>query len=136
MARKDPQINIRLPESLKLDLHGSATASGRSVNAEIVHRLEKGLITTTPTGELSAADAKKLAEHALEDGAAALVAKCLEEVSRMARQGVTEVTVDTGFDVISAEMEEKIIQPVKARLEGLGYVVSLDAKTRRFILRY
>ncbi len=98
------------------------------MNAELIDRLEKSLITTTtPTGELSAADAKKLAEHALEDGAAALVAKCLEEVSRMARQGVTEVTVDTGFDAISAEMEEKIIQPAKARLEGLGYTVTFDS---------
>ncbi|MBE1275643.1 Arc family DNA-binding protein [Enterovibrio baiacu] len=128
MARNDPQILLRLPIETKESIQKEATESGRSMNAELVHRLEKSLLSaTTPTGELSAADAKKLAKHALEDGSAALVAKCLEEVSRMARQGLAEVTVDTCFDAISAEMEEKILQPAKARLEGLGYTVTFDS---------
>ncbi|MDD1795115.1 Arc family DNA-binding protein [Enterovibrio sp. ZSDZ42] len=114
-----------MPSELKSELESNAKVNRRSMNAELIDRLEKSLLSaTTPTGELSAADAKKLAEHALEDGAAALVAKCLEEVSRMARQGVTEVSADTGFDAISAEVEESVIQPAKARLEGLGYVVT------------
>ena len=39
MSRSDPQINLRIPESLKAALGVAAKASGRSVNAEIVQRL-------------------------------------------------------------------------------------------------
>ncbi|MBH1636374.1 Arc family DNA-binding protein [Stenotrophomonas maltophilia] len=39
MSRSDPQINLRIPESLKASLTAAAKASGRSVNAEIVQRL-------------------------------------------------------------------------------------------------
>ncbi|HHA2711294.1 TPA: Arc family DNA-binding protein [Stenotrophomonas maltophilia] len=39
MSRSDPQINLRIPESLKKALSLAAKASGRSVNAEIVQRL-------------------------------------------------------------------------------------------------
>lgn len=40
MARNDPQVNIRLPEELKEALDRGARESGRSLTAEIVHRLQ------------------------------------------------------------------------------------------------
>lgn len=40
MARKDPQINIRIPADLKSQLEGAAGAGGRSVTAEIITRLQ------------------------------------------------------------------------------------------------
>lgn len=40
MARTDPQINFRIPEELKQRLDESAAASGKSLTAEIVHRLQ------------------------------------------------------------------------------------------------
>ena len=43
MARTDPQVNIRLPATLKAQLEESATKAGRSLTAEIVHRLEDSL---------------------------------------------------------------------------------------------
>jgi len=41
MARSDPQMNIRLPEELKAAIEQAAKANGRSMNAEIVSRLEQ-----------------------------------------------------------------------------------------------
>lgn len=41
MARDDPQMKIRLPEALKTLVEASAKDFGRSLNAEIVHRLEQ-----------------------------------------------------------------------------------------------
>jgi hypothetical protein len=41
MAREDPQMKIRLPEALKRLVDESAAESGRTLNAEIVHRLEQ-----------------------------------------------------------------------------------------------
>ncbi|MEF8764894.1 Arc family DNA-binding protein [Stenotrophomonas sp. A3_2] len=40
MARTDPQVNIRIPSALKERLEDVAGESGRSLTAEIVHRLE------------------------------------------------------------------------------------------------
>ncbi len=41
MSRTDPQINVRLSQALKDRLTEAAAAGGRSVNTEIVHRLER-----------------------------------------------------------------------------------------------
>ncbi|MGA6180818.1 Arc family DNA-binding protein [Stenotrophomonas sp. NPDC077421] len=43
MARTDPQVNVRMPADLKSELEGAASASGRSLTAEIVTRLEWSL---------------------------------------------------------------------------------------------
>lgn len=40
MSREDPQMKIRLPADLKDQIEASAKESGRSMNAEIVARLE------------------------------------------------------------------------------------------------
>jgi len=41
MARLDTQVNIRIPDALLERLRASATASGRSLTAEIVKRIEE-----------------------------------------------------------------------------------------------
>ena len=43
MARTDPQINIRVAADLKKKLELLAIENGRSLNAEVVSRLEKSL---------------------------------------------------------------------------------------------
>lgn len=40
MSREDPQMKIRLPSDLKDQIEASAKAAGRSMNAEIVARLQ------------------------------------------------------------------------------------------------
>lgn len=40
MAREDPQLKLRLPVELKARIEAAASTSGRSINAEIVQRLE------------------------------------------------------------------------------------------------
>ena len=43
MARSDPQINIRVPAAIKKQLEIDAIQNGRSLNAEVVLRLENSL---------------------------------------------------------------------------------------------
>ncbi|WAJ31176.1 Arc family DNA-binding protein [Antarcticirhabdus aurantiaca] len=43
MAREDPQMKLRLPEALKTAIAKAAEANGRSLNAEIVQRLEQSI---------------------------------------------------------------------------------------------
>lgn len=49
MARTDPQINIRVPAELKKKLELLAVENSRSLNAEVVTRLEQSLCENTPT---------------------------------------------------------------------------------------
>jgi predicted DNA-binding protein len=44
MARTDPQINIRLPHRLKERLSAAAGANTRTMNAEVVSRLELSFV--------------------------------------------------------------------------------------------
>ncbi|MFM0363720.1 Arc family DNA-binding protein [Paraburkholderia sediminicola] len=43
MTREDPQMKLRLPAELKDQLAALAEANGRSLNAEVVVRLEESL---------------------------------------------------------------------------------------------
>lgn len=43
MSREDPQMKIRLPADLKDQIEAAAKESGRSMNAEIVARLQESL---------------------------------------------------------------------------------------------
>ena len=43
MSREDPPLRIRLPETLKAKIQELAAESHRSMNAEIVARLERSL---------------------------------------------------------------------------------------------
>jgi hypothetical protein len=57
MARSDPQVNIRMQPDLKVRLEAAAEASGRSLNAELVARLQQSLevksdIASLPAGAL------------------------------------------------------------------------------------
>lgn len=77
MSREDPQMKIRLPADLKDQIEAAAKAAGRSMNAEIVVRLEESLRarTTSPRDLLMPADGgalksdldKALAQRSLRD---------------------------------------------------------------------
>lgn len=43
MARTDPQLNLRIPEDLKVKIEESSKLSGRSINSEAIHLLTIGL---------------------------------------------------------------------------------------------
>ncbi|ECE0459769.1 Arc family DNA-binding protein [Salmonella enterica] len=43
MTKRDPQINVRLPQELKDELHAIAERNKRSVNAEVIAAIELAL---------------------------------------------------------------------------------------------
>ena len=43
MARTDPQFNVRMPADLKEKIEEAAKENGRSMNAEIVYRLQRSI---------------------------------------------------------------------------------------------
>ena len=67
MARTDPQINLRVPADLKKKIELIAVENSRSINAEVVQRLEQSFehkgferLESVPTEELMKELAKRL----------------------------------------------------------------------------
>lgn len=63
MATNDPHFKIRMPRDLKLRLEASAEEQGRSLTAEIVHRLEHSFDTVFDLMLLNRAAELKQAER-------------------------------------------------------------------------
>ena len=58
MARKDPQVNIRIPEEVKRAIEEEARKTGRTFTAEVVVRLASSL--ESGSAETLAADIRNL----------------------------------------------------------------------------
>jgi hypothetical protein len=91
MARIDPQINLRIPAELKQKIDSAAKDSNRSMNAEVVSRLER---TFTPASEFIHIQSNEgITIHFTKDvlGALRLFSKCnkldiSEELTKNLRQ--------------------------------------------------
>ncbi|WP_291585768.1 Arc family DNA-binding protein [Comamonas sp. UBA7528] len=84
MSREDPQMKIRLPADLKDQIEAASKQSGRSMNAEIVARLEKSFAWTASDSRVLSVGAiqphsklqmlvKRVAEQAAEIAASDLL---------------------------------------------------------------
>ncbi|EPH1023419.1 Arc family DNA-binding protein [Enterobacter hormaechei] len=75
MSRDDPQLRIRLPIELKEKIEGSTKANNRSMNAEIIFRLnlsylleeDKSFYTTTAEPDSFVDHAEKLLKKRVEE---------------------------------------------------------------------
>ena len=65
MARDDPHFRLRLPPELKAQVEEAARAAGRSINTEIVQRLEASF--AAPQSALTEARLRALLEEYLGD---------------------------------------------------------------------
>jgi plasmid stability protein len=71
VGRHSQQINLRAPEDIHQRLKEAAVRNGRSVNAEILHRIEASF---GPSSELSPIVAKAIESHIENEIAARLKA--------------------------------------------------------------
>lgn len=55
MARTDPQVNLRLPDGMRERIRERAAENRRSMNAEIVHYLDRALAAQNEKGPAGAA---------------------------------------------------------------------------------
>ena len=129
MSHDWPQYKLRIPPELKALIESSAKDSNRSLNAEIISRLETSLQSEKPADQpLTAAEAKAVAIKARADTKSSLWAKCLEEISAKARIGATELFIDID-DYDNQDWNEdssiykEIFLPITDRLVELGYDV-------------
>jgi hypothetical protein len=63
MARSDPQVNIRMPQALKERLESATAETNRSLNGEIVARLEESFEGRAGTVDLSEKSLSKIEDR-------------------------------------------------------------------------
>ncbi|MDF5794700.1 Arc family DNA-binding protein [Pseudomonas aeruginosa] len=67
MSREDPQFKLRMPQDLRQQAEQAAKAAGRSLNAELVTRIESSFLNSSTQEVLMPAKrAKELALMARE----------------------------------------------------------------------
>ncbi|WP_145590732.1 Arc family DNA-binding protein [Yersinia aleksiciae] len=128
MSREDPQLRIRLPIELKEKIEDSAKENNRSMNAEIVQRLDASFLNEIPTDELiSAKDAINIVNKAKDELSSIILKRTFAEINEKIRIGHTSFCVDLGDLDLGGLSEDdfvSVFQLTFDRLKDLGYVVS------------
>lgn len=127
MSREDPQLRIRLPIELKEKVEESAKESGRSMNAEIVQRLDASFLRDIPTDELiSAKEALHIVKKAKNELSRIIFKRTFSEINKKIRLGHTTFSVDLDdleLEGVYDDDFESLFQPTFERLEDLGYTI-------------
>ncbi|MDF7702140.1 Arc family DNA-binding protein [Enterobacter hormaechei] len=133
MSREDPQLRIRLPIELKEKIELSAKENNRSMNAEIVQRLERTYLADLPEDVvLSAQDVINIAAGAKEELSNIIFRRTFAEINKKARMGHKGFCISLG-DLELEELSEDdfyyVFNRTFERLNELGFIVpkkSLD----------
>lgn len=127
MSREDPQLRIRLPIELKEKIEDYAKANNRSMNAEIVQRLDGSFLTEVPEDEvISAEEAIQIVNRARDELSAIIFKRTFSEINKKVRIGHTTFHIhldDLELDGLSDEDFDTVFQKTFLRLKELGYEI-------------
>lgn len=128
MSREDPQLRIRLPVELKEKIEESAKSNGRSMNAEIVQRLESSILSEISHDKLiSAQDAIQIAISAKDHLSKIILERTFSEINKKIRLGHTTFCIvldDLELDELEEDDFYSVFKLAFLRLKELGYEVS------------
>lgn len=127
MSREDPQLRIRLPVELKEKIEDSAKANNRSMNAEIVQRLDGSFMAEVSDDEvISAEEAIKIVSKARDELSGIIFKRTFSEINKKVRIGHTTFHIhldDLELDGLSDEDFDTVFQKTFLRLKELGYEI-------------
>lgn len=127
MSREDPQLRIRLPIELKEKIEESARVSNRSMNAEIVQRLDASYLNEIPEDEIISAEAAlHIASNAKEELSNVVFTRTFAEINKKIRIGHKNFSInldDLELEILSEEDFYSVLKRTFSRLEELGYIV-------------
>lgn len=127
MSREDPQLRIRLPIELKEKVEESAKSNNRSMNAEIVSRLETTFLSEVQEDEvISAQDAIQIVSKAKYELSGIIFKRTFAEINRKIRIGHTNFHIDlTDLDLEGLSDDDFLLvfQKTFERLKELGYEI-------------
>ncbi|MGM7903143.1 Arc family DNA-binding protein [Yersinia enterocolitica] len=128
MSREDPQLRIRLPIELKEKIEVAAKENSRSMNAEIVQRLDVSFFNEIPPDELiSAEDAITVVNKAKEEISGIIFKRTFAEINKKIRMGHTSFYVelrDLDLEGLNDDDFVSVFQFTFERLKNLGYAIS------------
>ncbi|QUX96604.1 hypothetical protein C0J08_14885 [Marinomonas sp. CT5] len=126
MTKRNPQINVRLPEELKQMVHDRAEKNGRSVNSEIVEIIERAVfLGDSGAGLISAEHARKMSNAVRREAYSVFLGICIEQIKAAYESG--DDTAIAEFHLIESEQAfDETVPKVKAKLEELGYTCDID----------
>lgn len=114
MSREDPQLRIRLPVELKEKIEDSAKANNRSMNAEIVQRLDGSFLAEVSDDEvISAEEAIQIVSKARDELSAIIFKRTFSEINKKVRIGHTTFHIhldDLELDGLSDEDFDTVFQ--------------------------
>lgn len=131
MSREDPQFKLRMPQSLRGQAELAARAAGRSLNAELVARLEASFLGESAVETLMpAARAKELALMSRDAIPGEVRRRAIESISRAVKLGHCEAVVSLndlhlGFGIPDKDLDA-LFADVLSELEQAGYKVKFD----------
>ncbi|HCM9431117.1 TPA: Arc family DNA-binding protein [Enterobacter hormaechei subsp. steigerwaltii] len=127
MSREDPQLRIRLPVELKEKIEDSAKANNRSMNAEIVQRLDGSFLAEVSDDEvISAEEAIQIVSKARDELSAIIFKRTFSEINKKVRIGHTTFHIhldDLELDGLSDDDFDTVFQKTFLRLKELGYEI-------------
>lgn len=127
MSREDPQLRIRLPIELKEKIEVTAKENGRSMNAEIVQRLDSSFLGEINDDDLiSAKDAIKIANNAKEEIKNIIFKRTFDEINKKIRLGHEKFYIDLNdleLEDIDEDVFESLFDTTFSKLKELGYYV-------------
>lgn len=131
MSREDPQFKLRMPQDLRQQAEQAAKAAGRSLNAELVTRIESSFLnSSTQEALMPAKRAKELALMAREAIPNEIRKRAISAIQKAVSLGHTEAyanLTDLSLEVgISDEDLDELIQPIIIELSNAGYKTNLD----------
>ncbi|WP_296275362.1 Arc family DNA-binding protein [Pseudomonas sp. UBA7530] len=134
MSREDPQFKLRMPQELRAQAEQAAKSSGRSLNAELVARIQSSFVADSSSiGLLPAKRAKELALMARAAIPEQIKKRAIEAISRAIKMGHSEALVgleDFQLDVgMSDEEFENLISKATGELKDAGYKVEVEDVT-------
>ncbi|HBK3068279.1 Arc family DNA-binding protein [Citrobacter freundii] len=134
MSREDPQLRIRLPIELKEKIEETAKANNRSMNAEIVKRLDSSFMSEISEDEvISAKDALQIAFNAKDALSRIIFERTFAEINKKVRIGHKEFCIELGdLELEGLDQDDfyAIFDATFNKLKELGYVIpekSLDS---------
>ncbi|EGT0636011.1 Arc family DNA-binding protein [Citrobacter freundii] len=134
MSREDPQLRIRLPIELKEKIEETAKANNRSMNAEIVKRLDSSFMSEISEDEvISAKDALQIAFNAKDTLSRIIFERTFSEINKKVRIGHKEFCIelsDLELEGLDEDDFYAIFDVTFKRLKELGYEIpekSLDS---------
>jgi hypothetical protein len=130
MSREDPQFKLRMSAELRAQAEQAAKAAGRSLNAELVARIEASFLGESTSHLLPASRAKELALMARESIPNEIRNRVIRAIAQAIKLGHSEAFAsleDLELEAgIPEEELETLLNDVARELIKAGYEVNHD----------